>query len=162
MPENFQLSSFMPYRLTVLAERISRRLAVEYGRTHGLNLAEWRVLAHLKNCGQVSIRDIHERVDLEKPRVSRAVTRLEAFGLVAKTSGQQDGRLVAITLTEQGLAALDEITPEVADVEAGLLSSLTKQEAQNLSAILEKLHKALDADPLAKPRVRIEVDKIAK
>ena len=94
MAKQFKLSEFLPYRIAVLSERVSRRLSVEYGRTHGLSMAEWRVLVHLQRCGQVSVRDIHNCVNLDKPRVSRAVARLEAEALVKKLDGQGDGRLV--------------------------------------------------------------------
>ncbi len=83
-PDDFHLSSFLPYRLAVMSERVSRRLSVEYGRSHGLVVAEWRVLVHLLRCGAVSVRDIHNCVNLEKPRVSRAVSRLEMEGVGSK------------------------------------------------------------------------------
>ena len=88
----FRLPDFLPYRLAVLSERVSRRLSVEYGRMHGLSVAEWRVLVHLQRSGPLSVRDIHLCVNLDKPRVSRAVARLEAVGFVRKESGQSDGR----------------------------------------------------------------------
>jgi hypothetical protein len=45
--QDFNLSAFLPYRLAVLSERASRRLSVVYEKTHGLSVAEWRVLVHL-------------------------------------------------------------------------------------------------------------------
>lgn len=156
MTSAFRLSSFLPYRLAVLSERVSRRLAAEYGRTHGLSVAEWRVLAHLQHGGQVSVRDIRDCVDLDKPRVSRAVARLEAAGLVEKTAGADDGRLVAISLTPKGRAVLAEIIPEVSGVESRLLSALDPGEIEAFYAVMEKIHAVLDADPKARPRARLD------
>ncbi|MEO1678196.1 MAG: MarR family winged helix-turn-helix transcriptional regulator [Pseudomonadota bacterium] len=154
----FHLSAFLPYRLAVLSERVSRRLSAVYMQCHGLTVAEWRVLVHLQRRGKVSVRDIHECVNLEKPRVSRAVSRLEADGLVRKIAGQEDARLVEISLTARGLAALGEILPAVTAIEARLLAALTREEADMFFAVMEKLHATLDADPEAKMRSPMDLD----
>ena len=154
---DFNLSAFLPYRLAVLSERVSRRLAIEYERMHDLSVAEWRVLVHLLRCQEVSVREIHNCVNLDKPRVSRAVSRLEAAGLVAKMQDGNDARLVAISLTDQGRAALDDILPEAMAVEKQLVNSLTNEELELLCSIMEKLHEVLDRDPNARPRSRMDL-----
>mgnify|MGYP001822473209 CR=1 FL=1 len=154
--QDFELSQFLPYQLAVLAERVSRRLSVEYGRTHGLNVAEWRVLVHLMRRREVSVREIHERVNLDKPRVSRAVSRLEAAGLVEKAAAEDDARLVAISLTPRGMRVLDDILPSARDVEANLLTGLSDVEQAVFLAAIEKLHGVLDDDPEARPRSKMD------
>ena len=158
MPRPFRLSSFLPYRLAVLSERISRTLSVEYNRMHGLSVAEWRVLVHLQRSGPVSIRDIQTYVNLEKPRVSRAVSRLEENGLVAKMPGERDGRLVSIKLTEAGRAALSEIIPVASDIEAKLLAAATSDELRTFFSVMERMHQVLDEDPRAKPRSTMDLE----
>lgn len=157
-PDDFHLSSFLPYRLAVLSERVSRRLSVEYGRTHGLAVAEWRVLVHLLRCGAVSIRDIHNCVNLEKPRVSRAVSRLEAEGLVQKTQGDGDGRLVAISLTDAGRTALADIIPAATRIERHLTDAVSPEDLDTFFHVMERMHAILDADPEAKPRTVMDLN----
>jgi len=99
----------------------------------------------------VSVRDIETCVNLEKSRVSRAVARLQSAGLVKKAVGQGDGRLVAISLTQEGGTALDDILPVVLGIEAELLSDLTLQEREVFSRVIEKLHVALDQEGDVKP-----------
>jgi len=152
MAEPFQLSQFLPYQLAVLAERVSRRLAVEYGASHGLSVAEWRVLVHLQRCGAVSVREIQTYTNLEKSRVSRAVTRLEAAELVTKAKGGGDARLVDITLTEAGHTALTQILPTAQAVEAALLAELSDADRACFADVMERLHQVLDKDPKARPR----------
>ena len=158
IPDDFHLSSFLPYRLAVLSERVSRRLSVEYGRTHGLAVAEWRVLVHLLRCGAVSIRDIHNCVNLEKPRVSRAVSRLEAEGLVQKTQGDGDGRLVAISLTDAGRTALADIIPAATRIERHLTDAVSPEDLDTFFHVMERMHAVLDADPEAKPRTVMDLN----
>ncbi|MBC7157714.1 MAG: MarR family transcriptional regulator, partial [Rhodobacteraceae bacterium] len=94
MTTAFDLSVFLPYRLAVAAQRVSRAFAQRYRHDFGLSVAEWRVLAHLSQSGNVSVREVFERVDLDKPRVSRAAARLEAAGYITKQPNPRDRRLV--------------------------------------------------------------------
>ena len=158
MPATFHLSSFLPYRLAVLSERVSRRLSVEYERTHGLSVAEWRVLAHLSRCGAVSIRDIHNCVNLEKPRVSRAVSRLEETGLVQKLPAALDGRLVAISLTAAGQSVLADLVPMAQSIEQRLRDAVGPEDLKTFFKVMEQMHAALDKDPAARSRSRMDLE----
>ena len=153
----FDLSSFLPYRLAVLSQRISHRLSLEYGRTHGLSVPEWRVLVHLSRCKEVSVREIHNCVNLEKPAVSRAVSKLESAGLVRKVPDRDDSRLVRISLTNAGRTELANILPSATAIEAELLAALSDEECASFNAAIEKLHAVLDADPQAKTRSRMDM-----
>lgn len=117
-PRDFRLADFLPYRLAVLSERVSRRLSRVYGAEAGLSVAEWRVMVHLSRCHQVSVREIHTCVNLDKSRVSRAVTRLESAGLLRKTGSVTDQRLLEISLSDDGWSLLDRILPPAAAYEA--------------------------------------------
>ncbi|WP_370254088.1 MarR family winged helix-turn-helix transcriptional regulator [Nioella sp.] len=157
----FELADFLPYRIAVLSERVSRRLSLIYGAEAGITVAEWRVLVHLARCQQVSVREIHDCVNLDKPRVSRAVTRLTEAGLVAKTGSATDQRLLSISLTDEGHALLGHILPRARAYEDRLMSGLTPAEQITLVQIMEKLHKVLDADPEARPRSRLDLPRDA-
>ena len=74
------LDRFIPYLVNVLASRLSRELAKVYEARFGISIPEWRVVAHLSQHEDVSIREIHDRVDMDKAKVSRAAARLEAVG----------------------------------------------------------------------------------
>lgn len=160
MADDFHLSSFLPYRLAVLSERVSRRLSVEYERTHGLSVAEWRVLVHLQRAGSASVRDIRTYVNLDKPRVSRAVSRLETDGLVAKAPGQGDARLVSITLTEAGRDALNGILPAARGVEGKLLEAASPADLATFFRVMEQMHSVLDADPEARQRSTMDLEHV--
>lgn len=157
MNEPFNLTNFLPYQLAHLSERVSRRLSVEYHRSHGFSVADWRVLVHLQRVGTVSVRDIQRYTNLEKSRVSRAVTRLEKGGLLVKQASGTDARLVEIALTPKGRAAIEAIIPVATDIEAGLTKGLSADQTAQLQDIIEHIHRVLDADPDARPRLQIDV-----
>jgi len=123
VPE-FDLENFLPYQLAVLSARASREFSTLYTQKFGISIAEWRVVAHLRQSGTVSVREIHERVDMDKSKVSRAASRLEAAGYVLKVSHPKDGRLVSLSLTEAGKAMIEELTPLAYSFEAEVLGKL--------------------------------------
>jgi DNA-binding MarR family transcriptional regulator len=134
----FDLESFLPYRLSVAAARVSRRLAARLEAEAGLSNPEWRVLAHLARAGSVSVRDIHIRVDLEKSRVSRAASRLEEAGLVTKLGNDDDRRLVALSLTDAGRSLMQRLERIAGVFQADLLAQLGS-DAAGLDAALDRI-----------------------
>lgn len=139
----FDLSDFLPYRLAVAASRVSRDLARRYQDDFGLTIPEWRVLAHLAGteADEISVRDIEVKANMEKSMVSRAVTRLEEAGHVAKIVNPADRRLVTVTLTSQGTALMERLIPVANAYQADLLRRLGPE-----AAALDAGLKALERD----------------
>ena len=136
---DLNLDRFLPYRLSVLADRVTRDLSKVYG-PRGIGQAEWRVLAHLGGAADgLSVRDIHDRVSLEKYRVTRALQRLESAGLVHKAQSDRDRRLIAVALTEEGRALYEQIVPDALAFEESLLTVLSSEDRAALDRILTRL-----------------------
>ena len=108
---DFDLDGYLPYRLAVAAEKVSKALAAQYRDRYGISIAEWRVLVNVGYAKDQSIRDIESRVSMDKTKVSRAASRLEAAGYLTKTLDDGDRRLLKLTLTPKGAALLAEIVP---------------------------------------------------
>ncbi len=125
----FNLEDFLPYQLAVLAENVSRAFEKEYRARFGIGVAEWRVVAHLSQSSSVSVRDIQKRVAMEKSRVSRAASRLEKAGYVVRQPDPNDGRLVALALTDRGHDMIRTLAPIARSFEQQLLNSLGKEKA---------------------------------
>lgn len=136
---DFNLEHFLPYQLAKLASRTSRDFARVYAAEFGLTIPEWRVLAHLGQEGNVSIREIHARVDMDKSKVTRAVQRLEAAGLVQKEQNPDDKRLVSLTLSPKGKSMIQRITPLAKAFADDLLAPLSTAEARVFRGALLKL-----------------------
>lgn len=120
----FVLDEFLPYQLSVAAQRISREFSALYRDRFGISIPEWRVVAHLSREERVSVREIHDRVDMDKSKVSRAASRLEAQGYVSKRTNPSDRRLVELELTPKGRALVDEIAPIAREFEGRVLDRL--------------------------------------
>ncbi len=135
---SFDLESYLPYRLTVIAAELSAGLAKQYLARFSISIAEWRVLVNVGYTKGLSVRDIEKRVGLEKSKVSRAATKLETKGYLAKQVDSDDRRLLKLTLTDAGVQLLHELIPIAENYQAGLLQKLDHQ-ADALHAALDKL-----------------------
>jgi DNA-binding MarR family transcriptional regulator len=107
----FDLERYLPYRLTVIAGQLSAEMAKQYKERHGISMAEWRVLLSVGYSKKPSIRDIEKKAGLEKSKVSRAASRLQANGFLIKHIDDQDRRLLKLSLTKEGRALLDNLIP---------------------------------------------------
>ncbi len=135
----FTLDEFFPYRLAVLSNKISRDFASAYSQQFGISRAEWRVIAHLSQQAKVSIREIHQRVDMDKAKVSRAASRLESMGVVLKKTNPADKRLIELSLTAKGQKMISKIAPLAQKFEDETLAKLSKPQRQTLRAAMEIL-----------------------
>lgn len=136
---SFDLSSFLPYQLAVASSRISREFSERYKREFGLSIPEWRVLAHLAQSDAVSVREIHERVDMDKSKVSRAAARLESSGLIEKRENPEDRRLLDMRLTAKGRDLIARIVP-IADAYQAQLTALLGPHTEGFRTGLQRLY----------------------
>jgi DNA-binding MarR family transcriptional regulator len=133
------LDRFLPYRLSVLTNRVSNAIARHYSERFGLSIPEWRVMAVLGQSAGLSAREEAERTAMDKVQVSRAVASLVERRRVQRDGDDDDGRVTRLSLTPRGRAIYDEIVPLALYLEAVLLAALTPGERETLSALLEKL-----------------------
>lgn len=133
------LEQFLPYRLSVLMLRISNAIARSYEGRFGLSVPEWRVMAVLGRFGPLSANGVAEKTQMDKVRVSRAVSRLVRVGRVSRRVDRGDRRRSVLALTPAGRAIHREIVPHARRVEARLLAGLTPAERIALTRLMSKL-----------------------
>ena len=139
-----ELDTFLPYRLNVLAKRISRDLARRYEAQFGLSIPEWRVIAILGQRQPLSSNDIVERTQMDKAKVSRAVNRLVQAGLLERATHPEDQRLLRLSFTDAGRDLYDRLSPQALAWERQLLETLAPEEAAQLHALIDRLNSRLD------------------
>jgi DNA-binding MarR family transcriptional regulator len=133
------LERFLPYRLNVLASLTSNALAQIYAERFGLSIPGWRVVATLGQYGFRTARDIAVHGVMHKSTVSRAVSALQERGLIQRSANLQDRREELLELTPAGRRIYEALAPEALAFEEGLLSVLTRDEQERLSALMNKL-----------------------
>ena len=63
---SLELERFLPYRLSVLTNRISTAIGRVYVRRFGLTVPEWRVMAVLGRFGAMSANAVCDRTAMDK------------------------------------------------------------------------------------------------
>ncbi|AYF00141.1 MarR family transcriptional regulator [Paracoccus yeei] len=104
-----RIEGFLPYRLAVVAEALSRQLGAVYGGEHGLTREEWRLLFLIEDAGRIDSLQLAGRTSLDKVQVSRAASRLEDKGLILRRIPAGDRRLREYAITEAGQALFREV-----------------------------------------------------
>jgi DNA-binding MarR family transcriptional regulator len=137
-----ELDRFLPYRLSVLSNRISQDIAQLYAARFALSVTEWRVLAVLGRFPDLSANEVAERTAMDKVAVSRAVATLLKDGRLKRRIHAGDRRRSVLELSAKGYRIYDEIAPLALQLEAALLSNLDADEQHWLERILGKLEAA--------------------
>lgn len=133
------LQDFLPYRLSVVTEAVSGLFATHYQERFGISIGEWRVIAVVGQQGAPPTQEVIEHTAMDRVRVSRAVIRLANKGLLEREAHPQDQRAQILRLSARGRSVYAEIVPLARALQAALATALTRQEQEQLSAILDKI-----------------------
>lgn len=136
-----KLEDFIPYKLAVVANRLSQSIGHLFETQFNLQMPEWRILMALYAYGSLVFAEVVERTSMDKARVSRANRRLIDLGLIGTAGDPKDGRRVILALTPAGEQICADILPEAAAKEAWYLAALDDAEHHQLDVILDKLMK---------------------
>lgn len=133
------LEHFLPYRLSVLSNIVSRRIAKFYEERFQLTIPEWRVMAVLGRFPGLTAADVTERTAMDKVQVSRAVARLQTTRRVEQRAVEGDRRARHLFLTEEGHDAYVEIVPLALGYELKVTATLSAAERGQLDRLFDKL-----------------------
>jgi DNA-binding MarR family transcriptional regulator len=133
------LERFLPFRLSVLANRVTRAVARVYSLRFQLSAPEWRTMAVLGRFGPMTANSVVERTAMDKVRVSRAVARLLARNRVSRRTDPDDRRRAILDLTPEGRLIYGKVVPMVLAVESELLCDLDPAERAVLETVVRKL-----------------------
>lgn len=140
-----RLHNFIPYRLSVAANAVSRRISDSYRRRFGLKIAEWRVIAILAENDRMTPQDIGNTGELDKITVSRTASALLERGLIGQKRNPGDGRSHFLQLTPDGRALYEEIAPAALRLEKELLDRFSKEERDELESLLRRIEAAANS-----------------
>ena len=137
-----RLHSFLPYRLSIAANAVSRVIAAAYEERFGLSVPEWRLIAVLHEHGSSTQQDLVRLTLMDKVAVSRAAIALAKRRLVARTADARDGRARLLQLSKSGQELYQRIAPAALSYEADLLASFSASEISALREMLERVERA--------------------
>lgn len=133
------LEDFLPYRLSILSNRVSRAIAARYAKAFDLTIPEWRIIAVLGRRPGLTAKEVAEATEMDKVAVSRAVAKLVESRRVVARADREDARRQILSLTSQGEGVHARIAPIALASEQKLLSALNNDERKQLDALLDRL-----------------------
>lgn len=138
------LERFLPYRLSILSNKVSDIVAQTYKDKFALSITEWRIMAVLGEYPGISADEISVKTQLEKSILSRAISKLLKRNLIDRITAADDRRRSEIYLSETGKNVYEEIVPLSYDYETHLLSCLSSSEKQIFSDLIDRLYEHAD------------------
>lgn len=137
--EALRLDGFLPYRLSVLSNAVSRKIADMYERDYDISIWQWRIIAVLGEHDGLTATEVANKTLMDKPAVSRAASSLIDRTLISRRSDNADRRKAELRLTAKGRKIYDAIIPRALAYERELLASLSPEEAGMLHGLLTRL-----------------------
>ena len=123
--------------------RISRQLDITHRSVFAdLETGGFDVLAALRRAGspyQLSPSSLMSETLVTSGTMTNRLDRLEELKLITREPDPADGRGSLVTLTKNGMSAVDAAMEDLLGREEELLSALTKEEQIDLARLLSKL-----------------------
>ncbi|KAB1069311.1 MarR family transcriptional regulator [Tamlana haliotis] len=109
----------------------------EFFKPFGISPQQFNILRILRGAGEaINVQTIKARMLERSPNATRLMDKLCAKDLINRLPCPGDRRVVHIEITKQGLDLLEDIAK---DFNEDLLENLTKEEATQLSDLLDKI-----------------------
>jgi DNA-binding MarR family transcriptional regulator len=110
-------------------------------RPFGLSPTQYNILRILRGAGDtgVTCKDIGARMITRDPDITRLLDRLERRNLLTRNRAKEDRRFVAIRITEEGRALLQELDQPIAAKQIALMRQLNQQEMNETIEMLERI-----------------------
>ena len=99
-----------------------------------------RILMFLREFGEITQRELTERLGIQPGSASEVIGKLETAGFLVRTPSNTDRRTTNITLTEAGKAAAEEAALQREERHQQMFSCLSGEEQDTLLSLLEKLN----------------------
>lgn len=148
-PLILQLERFLPYRISILSNRISGIIAETYKDKFALSVTEWRIMAVLGEYPGSSAEEVSIKIQIEKSIVSRSLRKLLKRHLVTRETDARDRRRQNLELTQTGLDVYSQIVPVSYDYEQHLLQCFSSEEQKLFDSMVDRLYRHAETIKLA-------------
>jgi len=127
-------------RLWLLLRRVGDALALcqdsVFGK-YGLTTEQFGVLSSIKSRGPLRPTDLSHILERTPNSISMLVDRMVKAGLVRRTRDRKDRRVVTVSLTSKGEAAVEPAIPAGWEFIHQILSPLSQNDQRSFASMLE-------------------------
>ena len=96
--------------------------------------------------GETQTRWLAEEVGISRSTLSGVLNTLQSRDLVSRRTHESEGRLVIVSITDQGMAVLDGLFPRFNAEESFVVSSLSEDAKRRLASALRTIQDLLDTE----------------
>nr|WP_285845950.1 MarR family transcriptional regulator [Metabacillus idriensis] len=118
----------------LLYRPFENRLNIELAK-HDLYRAQWSVLHYLSNYGTATLVELADYQSVEKPTVTRTISRLEELGYVEHVPGK-DKREKRMQLTDVGRKIYGDVRVTIDEYEQEILKGISEEEQLEVIRIM--------------------------
>ena len=140
----FDLNTYLPYRLSILSNRISSTISQVYHEKYALSIPEWRIVAILGNYQTCTATEIVDYTAMDKVAISRGVKKLIKRGFIERSEDADDRRRQNLSLTKVGQEVYEEVIPLTIEFEHMYINELNSKDIADLDRIVSKLFAVMD------------------
>ncbi|HWW21359.1 MAG TPA: MarR family winged helix-turn-helix transcriptional regulator [Steroidobacteraceae bacterium] len=137
-----RLQDYLPYRLSVATNAVSRLIARAYESRFALKIPQWRLIAVLADEGPLTQQALCVRTIMDKVTVMRAAQGLLERGLIRRLPNAQDRRSHRLIMTAAGQRLYDQIVPMALEYQARLLHGMDRADILQLEQLLRRLEQS--------------------
>lgn len=135
----------MASRLRLSATRLARQL--RQNASTGLTPTQLSALASVDRRGPLPLRELAEHERVAPPTITAVVGKLEAAGLLRRTTSTRDRRSSLVAITDEGRALLDENRLRRDAWLAVRIEALPATQRTRLAAALDVLDALIEDEP---------------
>ena len=111
----------------------------------GLPYAELKCLLLFDGERYLTVKNIAERLDVAKSRVTKLINDLEVKKLVEKINDPKDSRVKLISITPLGRKISSEVNSFQKEIHMNILSQMNEEERKDVISKLELLRASMEA-----------------
>lgn len=131
------IQELLSYRLSRVANAMSRSAALRWRREFDVSVGEWRAIALLGATSPLTLNRLARQAALDKAQMSRVVSKLAEQRLVVRRFGA--GRTTELSLTRKGRLLYNRLIAAANERNDAFLLCLTERERKVLGSALDKL-----------------------
>ncbi len=125
--------------------------SIQSGLHHGrvscrgeeLSMAQVQVLMTIQSCGESTISNLAERLNVSPPSASAMVDRLEDKGLLHRERSMEDRRKVVVRLSKEAAAQAERMEGAVLAAFLDLVGKVGPETAEKWCEVLERVEQVL-------------------
>ena len=137
-PSNYTMRNSVGYLMRICTNRVLPQMEALF-EDQELTFSQWTTLVALHD-GRISTAgDLAHNICHDAGSLTRLVDEMIKRGLVTRSRGESDRRVVTLALTTRGSDLVEELAPRVMNFWNGLLAGFSHDEVDTLLNLLTRL-----------------------